>query len=159
MSNADSLRLGTLDHDIKGIEIIRYVAPIVVVKVATGNGTKPADVAVSADYTVKKEGGGRRILKGGVLSDCGFETQEDGRFRSEQLVPGRGGDGHRPGQGLRLEVGNLHTAGRGHQGGRADPGLERLTQLTCKANLPHPNPLPEGEETGFSPSPSGRGPG
>ena len=28
-----SLRLGTLDHDIKGIEIVRYVAPIVVVKV------------------------------------------------------------------------------------------------------------------------------
>ncbi len=88
LSNAHSLRLGTLDHDIKGIQITRYVAPIVVVKVATGNGTKLADAAVSAHYTVKKkEGGGRRILKGGVLSDCGFETQEDGRFRSEQLFP------------------------------------------------------------------------
>jgi hypothetical protein len=88
LSNSHFRRLGTLDHDIKGIEIIRYVAPIVVVKVATKDGNKPADVVVSADYMPKKQGqGGRRVSKGGVTSDCGFEQQEDGRFRSEGLYP------------------------------------------------------------------------
>ena len=88
MSNSHFLRLGTLDRDLKGIEIIRYVAPIVVVKVSTRDGTKPADAIVWADYTMKqKEQGGRRILRGGVRSDCGFEQQEDGRFRSEGLYP------------------------------------------------------------------------
>jgi hypothetical protein len=87
LSNDRSLRLGTLDHDLKGIEIIRYVAPIVVVKVATKDGSKPAGAAVSAIYIKRKERGGRQILKGGVRSDCGFEEQEDGRFRSEGLFP------------------------------------------------------------------------
>src|SRR5262249_48902660 len=91
LSNAHFLRLGTLDHDIKGIEIVRYVAPIVVVKVSTKDGIKPADVAVWADYRPKEKGqGGRRILKWGVRSDCGFEQQEDGRFRSEGLYPDQG---------------------------------------------------------------------
>jgi hypothetical protein len=88
LSNAHFLRLGTLDHDIKGIEIVRYVAPIVIVKVSTADGSRPADVGVWANYMPKrKEQGGRRVLKGGVTSDCGFEQQEDGRFRSEGLYP------------------------------------------------------------------------
>jgi beta-lactamase regulating signal transducer with metallopeptidase domain len=88
LSNSRFLRLGALDHDIKGIEIIRYAAPIIVVKVATQDGMKPADVVVWADYTPKKKDqGGRRVLKGGVTSDCRFEQQEDGRFRSDGLYP------------------------------------------------------------------------
>jgi len=64
------------------------VAPIVVVKVVTKDGSKPAEIVVSADYANKsKRQGGRRILKGGVRSACGFEQQEDGRFRSEGLFP------------------------------------------------------------------------
>src|SRR5262249_48620502 len=86
LSNAHSLHLATLDHDIKGIEIIRYAAPIIVVKATTRDGSKPTDIAVSAEYTAnkgKERRGGRRVLKGVVLSDCGFEEQEDGRFRSQ----------------------------------------------------------------------------
>ncbi len=89
LSDEHSLQLGTLDHDIKGIEIIRYVAPIAIVKVVTKDGAKPSEVVVSADYTENqgKRRRGRRILKNHVLSDCGFEQQEDGRFRSLGLFP------------------------------------------------------------------------
>jgi hypothetical protein len=87
LSNDHFLRLGTLDHDIKGIEIIRYVAPIAVVKVTTKDGSKPVDVTVSANYAKDKRQGGRRVLKGGVTSACGFEQQEDGRVRSEGMFP------------------------------------------------------------------------
>jgi hypothetical protein len=88
LSNQRDVDLGTLDHDIKGIEIIRYDAPIVLVKVATEEGQKPKGARVAAVYA---EGKGQYrsglILKGGVRSDVSFEEQEDGRFRSEQLFP------------------------------------------------------------------------
>ncbi len=88
LSDSQAVQLGTLDHDVKGIEIVRYVAPILVVTVATKNGSQPADATVSATYSTKQaRAGGRRILKGGEVSDCGFEEQEDGRFRSENLAP------------------------------------------------------------------------
>ncbi len=90
LSRADILRLGTLDRDIKGIEIVRYVAPIVVVKVATKDGAKPADLAVSADYSEKKGRRRKASAQGRGASDCGFEQQEDGRFRSDGLYPDRG---------------------------------------------------------------------
>jgi hypothetical protein len=73
---------------VKGLEIIRYVAPILLVKVATSDGSKPKDPGVTATYP---EGRGRFsgqiFLKRGLRSDVSFEEQEDGRFRSEQLLP------------------------------------------------------------------------
>jgi hypothetical protein len=81
--------LGTLDHDVKGIEIVHYNAPIVVVKVETKDHKPVPGIKVSAHYTQqeKEQMGGKLILSGGVQSDVNFEKQEDGRFRSEQLQP------------------------------------------------------------------------
>jgi beta-lactamase regulating signal transducer with metallopeptidase domain len=88
LNNNRRVMLGTVTDDVKGIEIVRYTAPILIVKVSVKDGSKPADLAVTAQYEKGKgqfEGG--LILKGGRSSDVSFEHQEDGRFRSEQLFP------------------------------------------------------------------------
>jgi beta-lactamase regulating signal transducer with metallopeptidase domain len=88
LNNSRQVDLGTLNEDVKGIEIIRYVAPIVLVKVSAKDGGPLKDVVVSAEYPQGKgQFTGRLILKKGVRSDVSFEEQEDGRFRSSQLLP------------------------------------------------------------------------
>jgi beta-lactamase regulating signal transducer with metallopeptidase domain/protocatechuate 3,4-dioxygenase beta subunit len=88
LSRAREIDLGTLDHDVKGIEIIRYDAPILLVKVTAKDGGKPKDVAVAAVYPEDKGVKERRsFIKDGLPTDVFFEKQEDGRFRSEQLLP------------------------------------------------------------------------
>ena len=89
LSRARMIMLDTLDHDVKGIEIVHYNAPIVIVKAETKDNKPVPGLKVSANYTAQEKGPGegKRILAGGVQSDAGFEKQEDGRFRSEQLQP------------------------------------------------------------------------
>jgi uncharacterized GH25 family protein len=90
LSHGRTIRLGTLDHDIKGIEIIRYEAPIILIKAMTKDGQPVKGVRVSVDYTGPgKNGDGKYILKGGTHSDVNLEAMEDGRFRTEQLAPDR----------------------------------------------------------------------
>ena len=86
LSSGRTVMLGTLTDDVKGIEIIRYVAPILTVKVTTKDGSKPVKPGVTAIYGSKNEDG-RFILRNGRQSDVSFEEQEDGRFRSSQLLP------------------------------------------------------------------------
>jgi BlaR1 peptidase M56 len=88
LSNKRRVDLGTLQADVKGIEIIRYTAPILLVKVVARDGGKLADVGVTATYPEGKgQFGGGLILAKGRNSDVSFEKQEDGRFRSSQLFP------------------------------------------------------------------------
>ena len=88
LSRSRQVNLGTLDKDVKGIEIIRYEAPILLVKVTAKDGSKPKGVAVTATYPEEKGlQEGRFIVKNGLQSDVTFEEQEDGRFRSSQLLP------------------------------------------------------------------------
>jgi uncharacterized GH25 family protein len=88
LNNTRTIRLGTVTDDVKGIEIVRYTAPILIVKVTTKDGSKPVNPAVTAVYAPGK---GRRdgqfVVGGGRGSDVSFERQEDGRFRSSQLFP------------------------------------------------------------------------
>ena len=80
--------LGTLDHDVKGIEIVGYVSPTMVVKVSTRDGSKPAELELWADYAAKEDWrGGRSVLGTGVTSVCLIERQEDGRFRTAGVYP------------------------------------------------------------------------
>jgi protocatechuate 3,4-dioxygenase beta subunit len=88
LHNSRGVDLGTLDKDVKDIEIVRYVAPIVIVKLTAKDGGKLKDPAVTAVYPEGKgQFQGRLILKNGLNSDVSFEDQEDGRFRSFQLLP------------------------------------------------------------------------
>ncbi|MFI5459455.1 MAG: M56 family metallopeptidase [Isosphaerales bacterium] len=89
LSRSRRIMLGTLDHDVRGIEIVHYNAPIVIVRVETKDNKPVSGLKVWADYTQQdaKPAEGKAILAGGVLSDVRFEKQEDGRFRSSQLQP------------------------------------------------------------------------
>lgn len=88
LNNTRRVMLGTLTDDVKGIEVIRYTAPILVVKVATKDGAPLTNPAVTATYPKgKARMEGQFILVGGRKSDVLFEKQKDGRFRSEQLLP------------------------------------------------------------------------
>jgi hypothetical protein len=88
LQNSREMRLGTLTDDVRGIEVVRYTAPIVLVKVTLKDGSKPADLAVTAAYGKGKgQFQGGLIVAGGRNSDVSFERQEDGKFRSSQLLP------------------------------------------------------------------------
>src|SRR5439155_22859172 len=88
LNNNRRVDLGTVNDDVRGIEIVRYTAPIVLVKVAAKDGQPLKDAAVTAVYGPGKgQYSGQLIVGGGRNSDVSFEKQEDGRFRSEQLVP------------------------------------------------------------------------
>jgi Carboxypeptidase regulatory-like domain len=88
LKNSRQLVLGTVTEDIKGIEIIRYVAPILAVNVKDKDGRQIKDFKVKAEYG---PGGEKRApgstFRGGVEGDVFFEKQEDGRWRSSQLFP------------------------------------------------------------------------
>jgi uncharacterized GH25 family protein len=88
LSNFHEIDLGTLNDDVKGIEIVRYTAPILLVTVKAKDGSKLKDAAVTAVYGEGKSPyPGRLISRRGRHSDVSFEHQEDGRFRSECLLP------------------------------------------------------------------------
>jgi beta-lactamase regulating signal transducer with metallopeptidase domain/protocatechuate 3,4-dioxygenase beta subunit len=92
LMHAREIWLGTLDQDVKDIEIICEQAPTLFVK-ATGKGGRPVPgLSVSVDYThpdFGPHGSPKAILKGGVQSDVVLEEQSDGRFRTMCLVPER----------------------------------------------------------------------
>jgi Carboxypeptidase regulatory-like domain len=84
------IRLGTLDHDVKGIEIVRYEAPVILVGAKAKDGKPIKGFRPSVDYTHGgPDGDGKFVLKNGVRSDVGMEEQGDGRYRTSQLVPDR----------------------------------------------------------------------
>lgn len=80
LSDSLRVRLDTLNGDVKGIEIIRYAAPIVVVKVVASDGGVLDGLQVDAEYVHGR-------MDFGVLPKVHFEKQADGRFRSWQLFP------------------------------------------------------------------------
>ncbi|HEV3435707.1 MAG TPA: carboxypeptidase-like regulatory domain-containing protein, partial [Gemmata sp.] len=87
LNNNRQVQLKTMIDDVKGIEIIRYTAPILLVKVTTKDGSKTVNPAVTAQYGSGKGQFPGMLIVGGRNSDVSFEHQEDGRFRSSQLFP------------------------------------------------------------------------
>jgi beta-lactamase regulating signal transducer with metallopeptidase domain/protocatechuate 3,4-dioxygenase beta subunit len=82
-SRADTIRFETLDKDIEGLEIVKYVAPIIVIRVEDTNGKPVYDFSISSRYTKQDE----KDMHGYYTGDVGFEKQTDGRWRSSQLLP------------------------------------------------------------------------
>ena len=130
LSTQMPLLLGTLDHDVKGIEIVGFVSPTVVVKVSTRDGSKPAELALWADYAAKEDWrGGRSVLGNGVLSVCSFERQEDGRFRTVGLYPDLELTISARARGYAAKTSPAFTTGRGRNPrDRAGAGEGPLTQ-------------------------------
>lgn len=81
---ATEIKLGVVSSDVTGIEVVRYKAPILLIKAVDMDGKLLGDVTVTA----------RRLLVGGkktnsttVRDEVDFEEQDDGRWRSSQLLP------------------------------------------------------------------------
>jgi hypothetical protein len=88
LENGHTIDLGTLDHDLKEVEFVRYVSPIVTVNVVSNDRQSPKNAQVSAEYFATNALlRGRIVLKNGGHSDVAFEEQKDGRFRSRGLLP------------------------------------------------------------------------
>jgi hypothetical protein len=76
--------LGTIEDDVRGIEIIRYKAPIVQVTVVDEQGEKIQDAKVAGAYKNDYE---LMHPVGGAPTHIFFEKQADGRFRTSQMLP------------------------------------------------------------------------
>ena len=88
LRSSDDLPLGSLDHDVKDIEIVRYVSPTVLVKVVDRDGSKPRKVLVTARYPEGQFADPDPLNLGdNSRSDVSFAEQDDGRFRSMRLLP------------------------------------------------------------------------
>lgn len=79
-----NIDLGTLNDDIEGFEIIRYKAPIVMISAIDEDGQPVKDFKVAGTYPWGKQ---QYTLEGEMRSDVYFEHQQDGRYRTNQLVP------------------------------------------------------------------------
>jgi protocatechuate 3,4-dioxygenase beta subunit len=82
--------LGTLEHDIRGIEAIRYNAPVVLAKGVDEDGKTIKGFQVELKYVRESmQMHGPRFLRedGKPAGDVSFSRQDDGRLRSEQLLP------------------------------------------------------------------------
>jgi protocatechuate 3,4-dioxygenase beta subunit len=88
LQNDWRINLGTLNEDVKGIELIHYKAPVLLVKIVAKDGAKLKNLAITAVYPK-----GKGVHEGsfnprtGQHSDVSFEEQDDGRLRSECLLP------------------------------------------------------------------------
>jgi hypothetical protein len=71
------VKLGTVDADLKGILIHRYRSPIVLLRVKGKDGMEPSNVQIKGRYADER-------IEWGVLIEG---PQEDGRFRTKQLLP------------------------------------------------------------------------
>jgi beta-lactamase regulating signal transducer with metallopeptidase domain len=80
------LPVGNIQHDLTGIEVIRYDAPIVLVKMVDASGKLVATAKVAAIYD-KENNTGIMYFNAGKSSSMAFEKQPDGRYRTSQMLP------------------------------------------------------------------------
>ena len=88
LSSAREINLGTLNDDVRGIEIVRYVAPILVVGAKDKDGKPIKDFQAKVAYApgVKEKRAGEKFING-VQGDVYMEKQEDGRWRTSGMLP------------------------------------------------------------------------
>ena len=82
--------LATLERDIRGIEVVRYNAPILLVKAVRESGRRSRDSrCISNMRGNRRESHGNRFLRddGKPAGDVTFARQHDGYLRSEGLLP------------------------------------------------------------------------
>jgi protocatechuate 3,4-dioxygenase beta subunit len=85
-----TLKLGTLDHDVKGIEIVRYVAPIIVINATTKDGRQVKGFKAAVEYTEPGQKSEKNVhVVGGERTQAVQDERYDGRYRTSQLLPDR----------------------------------------------------------------------
>jgi hypothetical protein len=90
LTDGRGVKLGTLDHDVKGIEIVRYVAPIIVVNATTQGGQQVKGFKAAVEYTQPGPDSNKKVhVVGGGRTEAIQDEQYDGRYRTSQLLPDR----------------------------------------------------------------------
>jgi beta-lactamase regulating signal transducer with metallopeptidase domain len=83
------VQLGTLDHDVKDIEIVRYVSPIIVINATTKDGKQIKGFQSDVQYTHPGPNNRKdvRLVGGGKKKDVIQDEQYDGRYRTSSMLP------------------------------------------------------------------------
>lgn len=82
--NNRNLKLGVIEDDITGVEIIRYKAPVVQIKAVDEQGQQISDSKIAGVYETDDE---LMHPVDGLPTHIFFEKQTDGRFRTSQMLP------------------------------------------------------------------------
>lgn len=79
-----------LERDVKDLQIFRYEKTGMIIRATTEDGRSIRDVILAGKYTEEIADAGTAIsLRNGVSSEILFESQNDGRFRTDKLTPDR----------------------------------------------------------------------
>ena len=81
------IELGTLEEDFTTLEVVRYTAPLLLLKAVDENGEQLSDFKPNSKYKTRPNAERRGTFISGALGDIGFESQPDGRWRSSQMLP------------------------------------------------------------------------
>ncbi len=81
-----NVSLGTVEDDIYGFEVVRYTAPILLVRAVDQEGNIVSDVTPIVTYA-RDENETEQLTMYTTGSHVSFESQGDGRHRSSQLLP------------------------------------------------------------------------
>jgi hypothetical protein len=79
-----NIEFGTMNDDVEGFEIVRYKAPIVLIQAVNEDQQPLKDFKVTATYPWGKQ---QYVVAGEQRSDLHFEHQDDGRYRTSQMLP------------------------------------------------------------------------
>lgn len=82
-----TIELGTLEADHTTLEVVRYEAPLLLLKAVDEDGKQVRGFVPNSKYKVPSENQRRGQFISGAQGDIGFEEQPDGRWRSSQLLP------------------------------------------------------------------------
>jgi beta-lactamase regulating signal transducer with metallopeptidase domain len=87
-SNEDQPTVPVLDHDLPGVSVVYYTSPILLVRAVAEDGTAVPDFKCSLAYAQNRKPYVRTPnWISGVSGDVDFEKQQDGRWRSQSLLP------------------------------------------------------------------------
>ena len=88
LSNAHQIKLGTLNDDVKGIELFHYKSPILVINGVDKDKRQVEGFKARVLYeTGKSPKAKNSSFINGVQGDVYLRKQKDGRWRSSQLLP------------------------------------------------------------------------
>lgn len=87
LSYGRRVQLGTLEQDFTTLEVVRYVAPLLLLKAVDENGEQLRDFKPHSKYATRPAEEMRGRFISGAQGDIGFEEQPDGRWRSSQMLP------------------------------------------------------------------------
>ncbi len=79
------VKLGQVDEDVAGLEIIQYEAPFVFVKVTDKEGQAISDFTIKSEYT-RPETKQEKLPEYVEYGNVAFEHQQDGRRKSEGML-------------------------------------------------------------------------